>query len=363
MKIKLFDPHVEKAEENAVKKVLHSKVWASGAGGDNVSKFEKEFTNYIKCKQSIAVNSATAALNLALSLIDIKNKDVILPSLTFVSTANAVLMNGGNPIFVDVNPNSLCIDKKTIEEKISPKTKLIIPVHFGGLACNMYDINKIAQKHNILIIDDAAHAVGTKFKGKKIGTGNFATCFSFHPVKNLAMPTGGIITLNDKNSKKLTKILLEKRWCGIKNRTFTGYDVSRLGNNYYMNEFSAAIGRVQLKKLEKLNKIRLKIAQRYDEELKCNLKMPFDKECSYHLYWIRTKNRNKFRKILENKNIETGIHYPPVHNFQLYKKKNNLKLDVTETITKEIVTIPIHPNLTHTQIDKIIKIINMNFEA
>ena len=91
--------------------------------------------------------------------------------------------------------------------------------------------------------------------------------------------------------------------------------------------------------------------------------MPFDKECSYHLYWIRTKNRNKFRKILENKNIETGIHYPPVHNFQLYKKKNNLKLDVTETITKEIVTIPIHPNLTHTQIDKIIKIININFEA
>ena len=360
MKIKLFDPHVGKAEENAVKKTLYSKSWASGAGGNNVLKFEREFTSYITCKNSVAVNSATAALNLALSLIDIKNQDVIVPSLTFVSTVNAIVMNGGNPIFADVNSDTLCIDKKTIEEKISPKTKLILPVHFGGLACNMHDITKIAHKHNFVVIDDAAHAVGTKFKGKKIGTGNFASCFSFHPVKNLAMPTGGIITLNDKNFKKISKLLMAKRWCGIKNRSFTGYDVSILGNNYYMNEFSAVIGRIQLKKLDKLNKIRLKIAKRYDEELNIDLKMPYDKECSYHLYWIRIKNRNKFRKILDKENIETGIHYPPVHNFELYKKKNNSKLRVTDIVGDEIVTIPIHPNLTSSQIDKVIKIINQN---
>tara|TARA_Y100000741_G_scaffold345073_1_gene310209 strand:- start:5 stop:1090 length:1086 start_codon:yes stop_codon:yes gene_type:complete len=360
MKIKLFDPHIGKAEENAVKKILYSKSWASGAGGGNVLEFEKEYSNYINCKQSIAVNSATSALNLALSLVDIKNKDVIVPSLTFVSTVNAIVINGGNPIFVDVDPTTLCINKKTIEEKISPKTKLILPVHFGGLSCNMHDIKKIATKYNLDIIDDAAHAAGTKFKGKKIGSLNFASCFSFHPVKNLAMPTGGIITLNDINFKKFTKILLEKRWCGIKNRTFTGYDVSTMGNNYYMNEFSAAIGRIQLKKLDKLNKIRLKIAKIYDQELNCNLKMPYNKECSYHLYWIRVKNRNKFRKILAKENIETGIHYPPVHNFSFYKNKNHSKLDVTDTVTQEIVTIPIHPNLIDSQINKIIKIINRN---
>ena len=360
MKIKLFDPHVGKAEENAVKKILHSKSWASGAGGGNVLGFEKEFSSYIKCKNSIAVNSATAALNLALSIIDIKNKDVIVPSLTFVSTANAILINGGNPIFADVNPITLCIDKKTIEEKISPKTKLILPVHFGGLACDMSNIKKIAQKHNLTIIDDAAHAAGTKFKGKKIGSENFASCFSFHPVKNLAMPNGGMITLNHKEFRKFTKILLEKRWCGIKDRTFSGYDVSNLGNNYYMNEFSAAIGRIQLRKLDKLNKIRLKIAKIYDKELNCQQKMPYDKECSYHLYWIRIKNRNVFRKILARENIETGIHYPPVHNFSLYNKKNNLKLPVTDTIADQIVTIPIHPNLTDSQIDKIIKTVNRN---
>ena len=356
MKIKLFDPHIGKAEENAVKKILYSKSWASGAGGGNVLEFEKEYSNYINCKQSIAVNSATSALNLALSLVDIKNKDVIVPSLTFVSTVNAIVINGGNPIFVDVDPTTLCINKKTIEEKISPKTKLILPVHFGGLSCNMHDIKKIATKYNLDIIDDAAHAAGTKFKGKKIGSLNFASCFSFHPVKNLAMPTGGLISINHKSHEKFKKLLLSRRWCGITNRKETDYDVKELGWNYYMNEFSAAIGLEQLKKLETLNRLRKKIAKKYVSEINIQQKMQFNENCSYHLYWILVKNRKKFREKLFENGIETGTHYKPIHLMEMYKQK--IKLPITESVGKEIVTIPIHPNLKEYEINRIIKIIN-----
>tara|TARA_B100000029_G_scaffold266572_1_gene262479 strand:+ start:380 stop:1462 length:1083 start_codon:yes stop_codon:yes gene_type:complete len=359
MKIKLFDPHVGQAEENAVKQILHSKFWASGAGTGNVLKFEKEFRNYVKSKSCVAVNSGTAALNLALSLFDIKNKEVILPSMSFVSTAHSIIENGGKPIFVDIEPHTLCIDPKKIEQAVSKNTTAIIPVHFGGMPCNLDKIHNIAKSFNLDIIEDAAHAVGTTWKNsKKIGTHGSAVCFSFHPVKNLAMPTGGLISLNHKNHKTFEKILNSRRWCGITDRKQTDYDVKEMGWNYYMNEFSAVIGLQQLKKLDKLNKIRKKIAKKYSKKINLDLKMPFDENCSYHLYWILIKNRENFRQKLANNGIETGTHYKPIHKMKMYKISK--KLPVTEKIGKEIVTIPIHPNLTQTQIDKVIKIINRN---
>ena len=360
MKIKLFDPHIGKDEEVALLKVLKSKFWASGAGGENVLEFEKEFKNYIKCKECIAVNSGTAALNLALSLNNIKNKEVIVPSLTFVSTVNAITFNGGIPVFADVNPQTLCIDKKTIEEKISNKTKAILPVHFGGMPCKLDEIEKISHRENLFVVEDGAHAAGAKFKGKKIGRHSSAVCFSFHPVKNIAMPTGGMIAINDKKYKSMKNKIKERRWCGIKNRNFDSYEISELGNNYYMNEFSAVMGRIQLKKLEKLNEKRQNIAKRYFDEIKIEEKMQFSKECAYHLFWIRVKSRDKLRKSLERDGIETGIHYAPVHKFELYDKKVELKL--TEKISKEIITIPMHPNLTENQVGKVIKSINKNLK-
>jgi len=354
--IKLFDPVIGKEEEIAVKKTLKSHFWASGLGIGNVEKFEKKFNKYVNSKCCVTVNSGTAALHLALSLVNIKNKEVILPSLSFVSTAHAVIMNGGKPVFVDVDPKTLCIDPLEIKNKMTNKTKVILPVHFGGMPCNLNKIKKICKEYDLIQVEDAAHASGSTYQNQKIGTHGTAVCFSFHPVKNLAMPTGGLISLNTKSSKKFKKILESKRWCGISDRHDSFYDVKEMGWNYYMNEFSATIGISQLKKLDKLNNTRKKIAKIYEKELDVLEKIPFSTNCSYHLYWILTKKRKSFMKNLNDVGIETGIHYRPIHKMSYYKSK--IKLPITEKAGSEIVTIPIHPNLTENNIEKIIKYVN-----
>ena len=354
--IKLFEPHVGIEEIKSVENVLKSKFWASGAGAGKVLEFEKKFKKYVKSNTCIAVNSGTAALNLAFSLFDIKNKEVILPSLSFISTAHCIVENGGIPIFVDIEPDTLCIDPEKIKQAISKDTTAILPVHFGGMPCNLNEIRKIAKSHNLHIVEDAAHAVGTEFNGKKIGSHGTAVCFSFHPVKNLAMPTGGLISINHKNHEKFKQLLFSRRWCGITNRRETDYDVKELGWNYYMNEFSAVIGLQQLKKLEKLNKIRKDIAKKYEQKINLGSKMPYNENCSYHLYWILVNNRKKFRQKLLDNGIETGTHYKPIHSMKMYKNSNHLP--VTEHVGKHIVTIPIHANLKTQEIEKIIDLIN-----
>jgi perosamine synthetase len=355
-KIKLFDPSIDSSENKIISKVLKSKLWASGSGTGYVSKFETKMNQYLGSDECIAVNSGTAALNLALSLAEIKNKEVILPSLSFVSTAHSIILNGGKPIFVDVDPNTLCIDPEKIIKAITKNTKLILPVHFAGMPCDMDRINQISKKYNLLLMEDAAHATGSTYNNKKIGVHGTAVCFSFHPVKNLAMPTGGLIALNHSQSKKFRKILEAKRWCGITDRVGSDYDVKDMGWNYYMDEFSAAIGLEQLKKIEKMNQLRKKTAKKYSESILLENKMSFDNNCSYHFYWIRTKNREKFREQLLKNGIETGIHYKPIHTLSFYKSK--IKLPITEKVGKEIVTLPTHPNLSNKNIQKIIKLIN-----
>jgi len=354
-KIKLFDPAIDEREIKKAVKTLMSGFWASGAGGGQVQEFEKNFKKFINSKSCVSVNSGTAALHLAAALCDIKGKEVILPSLSFVSTAHAIMYNGGIPVFVDVNPHTLCIDPEEIKKKISKKTRCIIPVHFGGMPADIKKIQKLSNS-NIMIIEDAAHACGSEFNGKKIGSHGDFVCFSFHPVKNLAMPTGGLISINNHNYKKITEDLKSKRWCGISNRKYADYDVDKIGWNFYMNELSAAIGLVQLQKIKKMNNKRKSIAKIYDKELNVSKKIPFTSTCVYHLYWICVRDRNFFRKKLLEKGIETGTHYKPIHQMSLYKK--SVKLPLTEKIAKEIVTIPIHPNLTESQIDYIVKTAN-----
>ena len=355
-KIKLFDPYTDKFEKIAINRVLESNFWASGEGNGNVKKFEEKFSKYVNSKNSVAVNSGTAALNLALSMYDIKNKEVILPSLSFVSTAHAIIYNGGIPIFVDVEPKTLCIDPEKIEKAITKKTRMILPVHYAGIPCDLDKLNKIKKKFNLKIVEDAAHASGSVYKNKKIGSHGDAVCFSFHPAKNLAMPSGGLIAINGKNIKKSKKILESKRWVGISNRVGSKYNVSNIGWNYYMNEFSAVIGIEQLKKLESANLKRKYIAKRYSEELKMERKIPLRKDCSYHIFWIAVNNQKEFMKKMQENNIETGIHYLPIHKMKFYNSK--VKLKITENITKKLVSLPIHPNLKNTEIDKIIKLTN-----
>ena len=353
--IKLFDPVIDEREIKKVVKTLKSGFWASGAGGGQVHEFETKFKKFINSKSCVSVNSGTAALHLAASLCNIKGKEVILPSLSFVSTAHAIMYNGGTPVFADIDPNTLCINPEEIKKKISNKTKCIIPVHFGGIPADIKRIQKLSSSR-IMIIEDAAHACGSEFNGKKIGGHGDLVCFSFHPVKNLAMPTGGLISINNRNYKKMTEDLKSKRWCGISNRKHADYDVNKIGWNFYMNEFSAAIGLVQLEKIQKMNNIRKSIAKIYEKELNVFKKIPFTNTCAYHLYWICVRDRKFFRKKLLEKGIETGTHYKPIHQMSLYKK--SVKLPITEKISKEIVTIPIHPNLANSQIDYIVKTIN-----
>lgn len=355
-KIKLFDPYVDRYEKIAIERVLSSHFWASGSGIGQVQKFEKEFSKYIGSKSCVALSSGTAALNLALSMYDIKGMEVILPSLSFVATANAVIENGGIPKFVDVDENTHCIDPEKISDTISKKTRVILPVHFAGFPSDLSHISKLCEKNQIHLVEDAAHAAGSTYKGKKIGSHGEIVCFSFHPVKNLAMPTGGLISMNRNDHKKISSILKEKRWCGISDRNGVDYDVKNIGWNYYMNEFSAAIGIEQLKKLDRTNNIRKKIAKKYSREIEVDKKMPFDERCSYHFYWIRVKNRDTFRKRLSKKGVETGVHYKPIHTFSFYRSK--LKLPITEEIGKEIITLPTHPNLTDSNVEKIIKVVN-----
>ena len=354
-KIKLFDPIIGQKEELATKRVLRSRFWASGSGIGNVLQFERKFNKYVGSDCCVALNSGTAALHLALSLTDIKNKEIILPSLSFVSTAHAVIYNGGKPKFVDVDPVTLCIDPELIEKTITKNTRVILPVHFAGMPCNLSAIRNICD-HNIDLIEDAAHAAGATFDKKKIGSHGSVVCFSFHPVKNLAMPTGGAVTLNGKSSRKYEKLLQSRRWCGITDRKNASYDVSCLGWNYYMNEFSAAIGLTQLEKLDTTNNVRKKIAKKYSRYLNVDKKMPFHSECVYHFYWIQVRNRTNFMKKMEKSGIETGIHYKPIHKMKFYN--GSPKLPVTEEVGEHIVSLPTHPNLSEDDQERIIKLVN-----
>ena len=355
-KIKLFDPVIGISEEREMIKILRSGFWASGSGRGKVQEFEKKFSKYLNSDQCVAVNSGTAALNLALSLLDIKNKEVILPSLSFIATAHAVILNGGKPVFADIDSKTLCIDPKQIRKLITKKTAAILPVHFAGIACNLNEILHLCQENNVKLIEDAAHAAGTKYDGKRIGSHGMAVCFSFHPVKNLGMPTGGLISINHMNHRKLKKILNEKRWCGITNRHDFTYDVKQVGWNYYMNEFSAGLGLIQLKKLDKLNRIRRNIAKRYYNEIELEQKMPYVAGSSYHFYWIITRNRDEIMQRLKQNGIETGIHYKPIHKMSMYNAKN--KLPVTENVGKKIISLPTHPNLSEKDVTRIISLVN-----
>lgn len=355
-KIKLFDPYITKNEEKYLISALKSGHWASGAGSKYVSLFEKKFQEYVGAKACVSVNSGTAALHLALSVANVTGKEVIIPSLSFVSTAHAAMYNGGKVIFADIDPDTLCLDPESVKNKISKKTSVILPVHFGGLPSNLRELAILADNANAMLIDDAAHAAGAKFDRKRIGSQGAMSCFSFHPVKNLAMPTGGLVAINQNNHDQIRKILLSRRWCGITDRKGVDYDVKELGWNFYMNEFSAAVGLAQLSTLDKSNKIRLHVASKYNNEINVERKMPLSRDCSYHFYWILTKNRNQFRKKMLERGIETGIHYKPIHKMSMYN--NSVKLSVTEQISQQIVTLPTHPNLTEENVNKIIELVN-----
>jgi dTDP-4-amino-4,6-dideoxygalactose transaminase len=373
-KIPLSDIDLNDEEIDAVTEVLESK-WLSM--GPKTEKFEQEFAKYLGVKHAFAVSNGTAALHIANRVLGIsKGDEVIMPSLTFVATANATLYTGGKPIFADiVSVDDLTISPEDIRKKITSRTKAITVMHYGGYSCNMNAIMKIAKKYDLAIIEDAAHAPGAEYKGKKCGTIGDIGCFSFFSNKNLVTGEGGMIVTNNDLFAEKIKILRSHgmttlTWDRHKGHAYS-YDVVDLGFNYRINEMTSALGLIQLKKLDKNNEQRKKITEEYRSRLSDSTKinLPFIKhgeKSSYHIFPILLServNRTLFQDKLKEKGIQTSIHYTPVHLFQYYRKKFGFKqgsLPITEFVGRNEVTLPLYPQMTKDNVKSIADLIKEN---
>ena len=371
------EPSIDSKEINAVLKVIKSK-WIGS--GPVTQKFEKKFKQYKNSNHCLALNSCTAGLHLSLLSINVGPGDeVITTPLTFCSTINSILLVGAKPVLVDINPNTLNIDETKIRNKITKKTKAIIIVHFGGLPCNMYPIIKLTRKYKIKIIEDCAHAVESKYYGKHVGNFGETGCFSFYANKNLTTGEGGMLLTNNKKiSSKIHVMRLHglskdawKRYLpeavNPKKVKFEHYDVVEAGLKYNMIDLNAAMGIVQLSKIEKNRKAREKNYEFYINRLK-HLPILFQKIDSYpikhahHLFTIRINNKKTEKKrdnlisFLKKNNIGTGVNYRCVTDMSYYKKNLKWKKD-TCRIAKEagdnIISLPMQPTLTRKKINYI----------
>jgi dTDP-4-amino-4,6-dideoxygalactose transaminase len=364
--IPLFDLNYGSEEEEAILNVLHSK-WLTM--GPETELLEQEFAAFCGVKHAIAVSSCTTALHLASLTIGVqKDCEVICPALTFVATANSVLYAGGKVVFADItSPDNWTISPADIEKKITSQTQAIIVMHYGGFACQMDEIKTIAQKNNIPIIEDAAHAPGSAYKGQKLGALGAISCFSFFSNKNISTGEGGIICTNDDEYARQIRAM---RSHGMTSATIDrhrglafSYDVTALGYNYRLDEIHSALARVQLKKLHTGNAQRQKAADRYKNRLKeiDKIKIPFTNgtfDANYHIFPILLDERIDRRSLmvfLREQGIQTSIHYPPVHQFSYYRNlmgKQNLPL--TEYIAGHELTLPVFAGITDAQVDYVV---------
>jgi dTDP-4-amino-4,6-dideoxygalactose transaminase len=358
-KVTLSDLNFDQREQKIVSQVIQNR-WLTM--GEMVKKLERNFANFLGVKHAFAVSSGTAALHLSLRALNIKTEDeVLVPSLTFVASANAILYVGAKPVFVDITSLSdLNLSCDDLENKINPKTKAIMVVHYGGYLADMERIKKIAKKHNLFVIEDAAHAIGAKFKSKMAGGIGDIGCFSFFSNKNMATGEGGMVVTNrDKFAQKIRLLrshgMTSMTWDRHKGHAYS-YDVTELGYNYRMTEMNAALGIEQLKKLRRSNRKRKSLIKIYVENLKGTkgLSIPFlnyPRDSAFHLFPIildQDVNREKFMDFLKRAKIQTSIHYPPIHKFSYYRKnfkESENYLPSTEYVGGHEVTLPLHPLL------------------
>ena len=347
-------PFIGKEEISSVVSTLKQGSLTSSAheGGKNVQEFEKLASSFVKSKYAIAVNSGTAALQASLYALDIKKGDEILvPSFTFVATANAVISTGAKPVFVDILKGNYTIDPDDIERKISKKTKAIIPVHLYGNIAPIDRILEISTKNNIHVIEDSAQSLGSTLKGKHTGTFSDLGCYSMYPAKVMTSGEGGFIVTNNK---KLYEKLLMIRNHGM----LKGYDTKIFGLNFRLPEISAAIAKIQIKKLPMFLKIREKNANLLLELISnLNINLPHqkkDEHLNWYLFTISTSNRNKVLKKLNSKGIGAASYYTtPVHKTPFYEKK--ISLPVTDWASSHVLSLPIHPKVTSKNIEFIAK--------
>ena len=359
MKIPLCRVSFGKEEVNAVNEIIMAEQpWL--AHGPKNKEFGEAFAKYLGVKSAVTVNSCASALFLSLIAYNTK-KEVIVPSFTFPASVNAIVLAGAKPVFVDIDEKTYNLDPEKIKQVISKETQAIMPVHFAGQCCDMEKIMKIADKNNLTVIEDSAETIGSTFNGKQAGS--FHTgCFSFFPTKNITTGEGGMIASNDEKFIEKVKLLSSH---GVVKNKGKKWERSAIlaGYNFRMSNLNAAIGVEQFKKLEKLNRKRIGNANYLNEKLKSLVTIPHVHKKATHVYQtyvIRLPNnvdRDDFVDFLNKKDIEASVHFsPPVHLQDFYKNKfKHGDLKITEKIHREIVTLPMFPDMTKEQMDYMVE--------
>jgi len=361
---------IEDDDIEAVVKILKSDFLTTGPA---ILEFEEAVAHYVGAKYAVSFSNGTAALHGACFAAGIQEGDeVITTPMTFAASANCVLYQGGTPVFADIDDSTYNIDPKKIEEKITSKTKAIIPVHFTGQPAELDEIHRLAQEHNLVVIEDAAHALGASYKKKRIGGLSDMTMFSFHPVKHVTSGEGGVITTND--DVYYQKLLQFRSHGIIKDQQLMTeshgpwyYEMQSLGFNYRMTDIQAALGANQLKKIDHFLSRRKHYVSLYNEafESRDEIRIPAqhpDGDSSWHLYIIRlqTEKMKVSRKViyeeLMKENIGVNVHYIPVHKMPYYQQLGYGKetYPVAEKLYEEILTLPLFPKMSVDDINDVI---------
>ena len=371
VKFPAYEPWISNDDKRIVNTALNQTMLTFGP---QLEKFESDFSKYTKAKYAIAVSICTAALHLSLKVLGIKeNDEVIIPDLTFVADANAILACNAKPTIVDINKNNFFLSISNLKKNITKKTKAIIPVHIYGQVCNIDEVLDVAKANNLKVVEDCAHAIGTFHKSKHVGTIGNTGCFSFYPTKNITTAEGGMVITNSKNiADKVRQLRSHGMLKSLKSRYAGGYpwvfDISEPGYNYRLDEIRCALGISQLRRVAKINKMRKTAVSYYHSKLH-NIPgiilpdMVRDKSHSYHLYTIRvTKSfgmsRNQLFKKLKQAGIRTTVYWMPIHKFTAYRKYAK-KSSITNAskIYDEILSLPLFPNISKKHQDAVINCI------
>jgi perosamine synthetase len=369
-------PWIDNEEKDEIIKVIDENALTSAArdGGKRVQEFESSLRTFLNVKHVVAVNSGTAALHAALLALDIKSDDeVLLPSFTFVATANAVVASGAKPVFVDINTKDYTIDLHDLKKKISKKSKAIIPVHLYGHPADLTELNEIANQHSLYIIEDACQSLGSTYKNKQTGTFGKMGCFSMYASKVLTAGEGGAIVTNEDETADTLKM--------IRNHGMVeGYDTRLLGLNYRLPELSAAIAKIQMKKLKTILDLRRRNSLLLSNLLetiikKYNIKIPQEdqiKKFNWYLYTLAFNGsgdltlRDHIKKKLIENGIGVAVYYdPPVHKTPFYQKfslNENDDLQNTNWSSEHVLSFPVHPGVSEMDIQNIVNVLEKELQ-
>jgi perosamine synthetase len=373
--VPFFVPDISKSDKIAIMNALNSSMLTDGP---KLREFEDKFAKFVGTKFAIGVSNATAALHLSLKSIGLKKGDeVIVPDITFAATANSVLLTGATPVLADVNNDDMNISIESIKKNITKKTRAILPVHLAGKMCNMLEIKKISKENNLFLIEDCAHAIGTRLNKKHAGTFGNAGCFSFYPTKNFTTIEGGMVITNSKKIAEYVKLARSHGLTrSLADRYSKGkpweYDIINPGFNYRLDEIRAALGLSQLKRINNLNSKRFHASKYYTKQFEdisgiITPNILKNNAHTYHLYIIRiTKefglDRDTIFEGLKKKGIQASLHYKPLHKFTAYKKlaKTYGNLNNSEQIFEENLSLPLYPGITEKEMNMVIDFFKKN---